>query len=387
VWVVPTALLLSYLLLGTACLTLLEPEWEVIDALYFCLVSVSTVGYGCISPSSDASRRFTFAYLVLAYPTAIAVFSYLTGSLFLLAVDAVGRVLSRSFMAAVQLFHARPIEKVPWIDRLYRDDERLPPGPFFFYLRGIAGLVLCIYATLLLSALTLLPFAPDAFANSLADPESHTGLSFFDSVYYELVTASAVGYGDVCPAAKSARGMMLVHLPLASACTGALLTRASELVTTRSQQLLRARQLFAEQDENLIASLDKNGDGVDKLEFLCGMLIKCDLAPCDDIKKILDRFNALDRDGSGRLTRNDLITMFAGERQEYQMAVTAARRGTLLRSVTSLNLAGALSASVVAKPQGNRSAHVSVHPSDETADTSAVSGVDATNGNAAVESR
>ena len=36
-----------------------EDDWSVIDALYFTMATVSTVGYGDISPSTSVMRIFT----------------------------------------------------------------------------------------------------------------------------------------------------------------------------------------------------------------------------------------------------------------------------------------------------------------------------------------
>merc|ERR1712060_326317 len=68
-----------------------------------------------------------------------------------------------------------------------------------------------------------------------------------------------------------------------------------------------------------------------------------------DIKLILERFGDLDRDGSGRLDRHDLISMFRGEREAFQQA--AAHRASLTRQLTSFKIGSlkhtARSASIV----------------------------------------
>ena len=48
-----------YVLLGCLVYGQLEPDWTTIDAFYFAMMTMSTVGYGDISPTSDGSRVFT----------------------------------------------------------------------------------------------------------------------------------------------------------------------------------------------------------------------------------------------------------------------------------------------------------------------------------------
>jgi hypothetical protein len=48
---------------GTSFYTLIE-GWPVIDALYFSVASLTTVGYGDFTPSSTGSKIFTIAYLL-----------------------------------------------------------------------------------------------------------------------------------------------------------------------------------------------------------------------------------------------------------------------------------------------------------------------------------
>ncbi len=40
--------------------------WSVIDALYFSVMTMSTVGYGDLTPTTDASKMFTIIYTCLS---------------------------------------------------------------------------------------------------------------------------------------------------------------------------------------------------------------------------------------------------------------------------------------------------------------------------------
>ena len=51
------------LVFGTVMYRLLE-DWSWVDALYFSVITLTTVGYGDLSPSTDASKLFTVVYVI-----------------------------------------------------------------------------------------------------------------------------------------------------------------------------------------------------------------------------------------------------------------------------------------------------------------------------------
>lgn len=50
--------------LGTTVYHYLE-DWSWVDSLYFSVVAVTTVGFGDLSPSTDASKLFTVLYILV----------------------------------------------------------------------------------------------------------------------------------------------------------------------------------------------------------------------------------------------------------------------------------------------------------------------------------
>jgi hypothetical protein len=49
--------------IGTVAYVLLE-HWSVLDAVYFCVVTLATVGYGDLHPTTDAGKLFTILYIL-----------------------------------------------------------------------------------------------------------------------------------------------------------------------------------------------------------------------------------------------------------------------------------------------------------------------------------
>jgi voltage-gated potassium channel len=48
--------------------------WSYLDALYFCVVSLATVGYGDLSPTTPLAKMFTIIYLINGIVILLALF-------------------------------------------------------------------------------------------------------------------------------------------------------------------------------------------------------------------------------------------------------------------------------------------------------------------------
>jgi hypothetical protein len=51
--------------------------WSYLDALYFCVVSLATVGYGDLTPTTPLARAFTIIYLINGIGILLALFDRL----------------------------------------------------------------------------------------------------------------------------------------------------------------------------------------------------------------------------------------------------------------------------------------------------------------------
>ena len=72
----PLLLVASQLILGTGFYVLVE-GWSVVDAVYFCTMSLATVGYGDVVPESDFAKLFTVVYVLAGIGILVAFFSAL----------------------------------------------------------------------------------------------------------------------------------------------------------------------------------------------------------------------------------------------------------------------------------------------------------------------
>ena len=70
------SIMLILLITGTV-FYVIEEGWSYVDALYFCVMTMSTVGYGDLTPTSSVSKVFTMVYCLIAIGVFIGVVSKL----------------------------------------------------------------------------------------------------------------------------------------------------------------------------------------------------------------------------------------------------------------------------------------------------------------------
>ena len=78
--IVASTTLLSWIGIGTFIFHRLE-DWTWIQSFYFSVVTISTVGYGDLVPTSDASRLFTAIYILVGVGIGIAALGILGSKL------------------------------------------------------------------------------------------------------------------------------------------------------------------------------------------------------------------------------------------------------------------------------------------------------------------
>ena len=243
----------SLLAIGTGGFSALEPDWTVLDCLYFSIVALSGVGYGCITPSSFHSRRFCFIYLLLGVPA----FPVTTS----LLLDPAYACVHRMVMGPVKRLAVAVLERTGAAQTLLRDDPLRPPPVAFYLLRGVMSTYLLNTLLCSLAALPILLFEGGEFGDSLR-PNGDQQLQMLSATYFTFVTASTVGFGDVCPVSQAARAYTLVVVVCGVAAMGHLISKLGSDYAEWQRLTVRAGQLRRQLDAALIQGLDTTGRGI-----------------------------------------------------------------------------------------------------------------------------
>lgn len=72
----PVLLVISLLIAGTIFYTLVE-GWSLVDAVYFCAMTLATVGFGDVVPETPAGKIFTVVYVLAGIGILVSFFTSL----------------------------------------------------------------------------------------------------------------------------------------------------------------------------------------------------------------------------------------------------------------------------------------------------------------------
>ncbi|XP_010443205.1 PREDICTED: two-pore potassium channel 1-like isoform X1 [Camelina sativa] len=258
-----------YLTIGTLCFYLVRDQISgdktnaVIDAVYFCIVTMTTVGYGDLVPNSSASMllacAFVFSGMVL-----------------------VSRLLSRA------------------ADYLVEKQEALLVQTDILKEQHANKLRYKCYATCLV--LVVLFFAGTVF---LVMVEKMPVIAAF---YCVCSTVTTLGYGDKSFSSGTGRLFAVFWILTSTICLAQFFLYLAELNTETKQRELVKWVLTRRITNDDLEAADLDEDGVvGAAEFILYKLKEMGKIDEEDISGIMEEFESLDYDDSGTLTTSDIV--------------------------------------------------------------------------------
>ena len=263
--------------------------WTPLDAIYFGVVTMSTVGYGDLYPTTWYSHIFTIVYIFCGI---LAVFSQLTATVMDLYAPAF--TFSRRALTFVLPQPGKVVFQGDGEDdlMLHRKNAAI------FYTTRLLGPVLMLFAFQVIFA----------FAFTAIEPDWDFGVS----IYHCLVTATTVGYGDVRIVTNSGKTCAIVHILVSVCALGAIVGDIDTARSERAAEIFRAKQLSQRFDrqklEHLLADkkFNQDGGGVDKFEFVVGMLLEAEYVKQSDVDAYVTLFERADITGDGTICSADI---------------------------------------------------------------------------------
>lgn len=316
----------------------LEPSWTLVDAVYFSMVSLTTVGYGDVVVGSGGGTRAILAKLfVLSFNVyAVCISVSALGIIAKLALNQEHKIISKAKEKArqrlVQMFDSEEDDEIDleeeedaadeddeqcqWADRVFgeKDECALPEEP-----RSIFGTL----------AKALRSNSSDFVAVALIGwlIKRAERWSFIDLLYYWNCTATTIGFGDVCPQTQRGRLFAIVFIPLSVVTLGEVIASVFSFVSSRIAA--KAEKDFIRREITLsdLEYLDVNDDGkVCELDFITFMLVAMHKVDQRTIKDLLRLFHALDAGKDGFIQKEDLITL--RQRKRFSKRLKRDRRKT-----------------------------------------------------------
>ena len=289
-----------------------------VDAVYYVIVTISTVGYGDFSPTKPGTRAVAlimiFSGTIFIFPLLSAGVAYLSDHVTKWGRDMLGRLF--------------PLKHVD-VDGDGQSDYAVPQHYAAYYFQNLLP-------SFALNLLVQLTFSLIFVAVSDVD--------FGTATYHCMVTATTVGYGDTgdVTASRGARLTVIFHIIFSVVLLAEMLNTVDSLRAERAAQLARVRQLERRLDAELYEQLiehakrlrpkvERDGLGLTELEFAITMLLQLEIVAWDQVQPFIKQFRKLNVTGDGRLGKNDLSVMqLASSKNLASLATHLGHRGSAL---------------------------------------------------------
>ncbi|CAN7109109.1 hypothetical protein IGI04_000906 [Brassica rapa subsp. trilocularis] len=282
------ALLLVYLSLGVLIYSLnrdhyvVDQTHPVVDGLYFCIVTMCTIGYGDITPNSVVTKLFSIMFVLVGF-----------GFIDILLSGMVSYVLDlqESYMLDSAKRREEPEKRRSYIIDVKKGRMRI---------RLKVGLALGVVVLCIALGVGIMHFIED--------------IDWLDSFYLSVMSVTTVGYGDRAFKTLPGRLFAAVWLLVSTlAVARAFLYLAEARVDKRNRE--RAKKVLCEAmsvSQFFAADIDNNGC-VSKAEYVIYKLKEMGKITDKDITPISKQFDKLDRCSNGKITLGDLLDSSSGD--------------------------------------------------------------------------
>ncbi|KAJ6845657.1 two pore potassium channel a isoform X1 [Iris pallida] len=268
-----------YLGIGAICFYLVRHQIQgkrtngVLDALYFVIVTMTTVGYGDLVPASSASKLLACAFVF----SGMAIIALLLSR----AADYLVEKQEVLLVKALHLHHkageAQMLREIEANRARYK-----------FCANAIVLVVLIAVGVLFLSKVEK--------------------LSLVDAFYCVCSTITTLGYGDKSFSTEGGRIFAVFWILTSTICLAQFFLYLAEMYTERRRQMLAKWVLTRKTSYTDLEAADMDGDGVvSAAEFVIYKLKEMGKISQEDVAVVMEEFESLDVDQSGTLSVADLL--------------------------------------------------------------------------------
>jgi len=271
VWLQVTVVAGWFALTATYFVNVEHFSW--LEAFYLCACVITSVGYGDVVPVTQAGRLGMVVSVLFGFTAVVTCISMLVDHL-----SAKGKARKRAKAARKQ------------------EEDRIALAKC-----SLLWAVGVQFGVLALGTLYI------AFAQSF---------SWSDSIYWSVITASSIGFGDL-QLSSGSRGFGIFFLPLGVLSFGYTASALISLFLHFENEKRLRRFVASGVTPQLIAEIDQDKSGtVDKFEFVTYILLGQGKLHEEDLQAAVELFSKLDEDGSGTIDADDALRHQLNEQQQ-----------------------------------------------------------------------
>lgn len=268
-----------YLSAGTMCFFSIQGQIKgkktngILDSVYFCIVTMTTVGYGDLVPDSVLSKLLVCAFVFIGMGLG-------------------GLMLSK---AADYLVEKQEI----FLIKALHIPQKLSPMDMHKEVETHRVRYKCILHLIIVLVHIIVGTVVHAFVEDM---------DFVDSFYCVFSTITTLGYGDKSFSTTGGRVFAIFWILTSTMSLGQFFLRIAELNTVKRQMKLVNWVLNRRMTAADLEAADLDGDGdVSAAEFIIYKLKEMGKVCEEDISPVLKEFEDLDVDQSGTLSTSDII--------------------------------------------------------------------------------
>ncbi|KAE9598191.1 hypothetical protein Lal_00003998 [Lupinus albus] len=284
-------LLFIYLCFGVAIYTFNTEHFSgiethpIIDALYFCIVTMCTIGYGDIAPLTPVTKVFACVFVLVGFGFIDILLSGLVNYFLDMQEN---MILTGLEMSAP--IRTRPRTREGFSARNYIVDAA--KGRMRIRLK--VGLALCVVVMCIGIGSFVLYFVE--------------GLDWVDSIYLSVMSVTTVGYGDRAFKTPFGRLFAAIWLLFSTLMVARAFLYLAEARIDRRHRRMAKKVLHREITvEDLLAADINNTGFISKSEYVIFKLKEMGKIQEKDILQICDQFRRLDPTNCGKITLPHLL--------------------------------------------------------------------------------
>jgi len=302
-------------IIGTVVFMALE-HWTFSSSLYVIIQIITTIGYGDITVTHDASR-FAMAIYVVACIIVIANFvSFFTTVL----VEASSNMVRKRLREA-ELTLAHDVHDEKQAKSKFAGVNKLMFSILLFAGSVLFGTIFYALAETCTSSygVTAHALCPSDHGHSFGScPSNCYSINWVQAFYMSVITMTTVGFGDFAPKTRLGRWVGIFWMLLGVASTAFFITSVSEYA-------LQPKEEFEDEtdiNQEIFNKIDMGKTGfITRAEYRTYVLIKHGLVDQDTIDDIDAKYDTMDLNKNGRITFKMIKSQQKRKRQQRTLVV------------------------------------------------------------------